>query len=72
MEIGIAEFKSKALAILDRVHREGLPVTVTKRGKPLVKVIPITEKEERRSLKGTLLHQDENIFSTDEIWDADL
>jgi prevent-host-death family protein len=34
------EFKAKCLAIMDEVNETGEPVLVTKRGKPVAKVIP--------------------------------
>ncbi len=40
----ISEFKAKCLAVLDHVHREGDPVLVTRRGKPLVRVVPVSER----------------------------
>ncbi|MGC1617198.1 MAG: type II toxin-antitoxin system prevent-host-death family antitoxin [Candidatus Acidiferrum sp.] len=33
-------FKSRCLKVMDRVQATGEPVIVTKRGKPIVKVIP--------------------------------
>ena len=40
----ISEFKAKCLAVLDRVHSEGDPVLVTRRGKPLVRVVPVAKR----------------------------
>ncbi len=40
----VSEFKAKCLAVLDRVHSGGDPVLVTRRGKPLVRVVPVTER----------------------------
>ena len=40
----ISEFKAKCLAVLDRVHSEGDPVLVTRRGKPLVRVVPVADR----------------------------
>jgi prevent-host-death family protein len=40
-------FKSRCLKVMDRVQATGEPVIVTKRGKPVVKVIPAgPEKDE--------------------------
>ena len=38
----ISEFKAKCLAVLDRVHTDGETVLITRRGKPLAKVVPVT------------------------------
>jgi prevent-host-death family protein len=34
-------FKSRCLAVMDDVQATGEPVIVTKRGKPVVKVVPV-------------------------------
>jgi len=34
-------FKTKCLAVMDDVQATGEPVIVTKRGKPVVKVVPV-------------------------------
>ena len=38
----ISEFKATCLAVLDRVHRTGTPIVVTRRGEPIAEVIPPT------------------------------
>jgi prevent-host-death family protein len=40
-EIGAAEFKARCLRVMDRVSRTRQEVVVTKRGVPLVKVVPL-------------------------------
>jgi prevent-host-death family protein len=40
------QFKAKCLAVMNEVQSTGEPVVITKRGKPVVKVIPIREKPE--------------------------
>ena len=68
-QIPAAKFKEQCLAILDRVGEEG--VVITKRGKPVAKLIPIrTESAEligrlrgRVKVKG-------DIFSTGVKWHA--
>ena len=39
--IGLFEAKTKFSAICDQVATRGLPVVVTRRGKPLVRIVPI-------------------------------
>lgn len=39
-EMQASVFKSRCLKVMDRVQATGEPVVVTKRGKPMVKVIP--------------------------------
>ncbi len=62
----VSDFKARCLAVLDGVHATGETVLITRRGKPLAKVVPITgPKAERRPLgalageassKGDLVH----------------
>jgi prevent-host-death family protein len=39
-------FKSRCLKVIDRVQATGEPVIVTKRGKPVVKVIPAEQEKD--------------------------
>jgi prevent-host-death family protein len=39
-EMRASVFKARCLKVMDRVQKTGEPVIVTKRGKPVVKVIP--------------------------------
>ncbi len=52
-EIPAGEFKARCLAILDDVALTGENIIVTKRGKPVAKVVPI---EEPPSLEGSVIH----------------
>lgn len=68
-EIGAAQFKAQCLALLDEVDDEGL--VITKRGKPVAKLIPI--RAESSALIGALagkLTIDGDILSTGVDWDA--
>jgi prevent-host-death family protein len=51
--IGAGEFKAHCLRLIDEVSRTGRPLTITKRGKPLAKLMPVEEKPpEWRSIYG--------------------
>lgn len=50
----VSEFKAKCLAILDRVDTEGETILVTRRGKPLAKIVPVKTREKRRRVLGAL------------------
>lgn len=39
--MAISKFKATCLAVLDRVRRTRRPLTVTKRGEPIARVVPI-------------------------------
>ena len=40
------EFKAKCLKVMDEVQAKRTPVTITKRGKPVVKVVPVETKQD--------------------------
>ena len=71
-------FKAQCLALLDDVRDSRTEIVVTKRGKPVARVIPIAEEPKRKSsfghMKGLGVQScpDEELFSTGEIWEADL
>jgi prevent-host-death family protein len=48
--VSVTEFKSKCLSLLDGVGKNGGTIIVTKRGRPLAKVVP-APAEPRKSLK---------------------
>jgi prevent-host-death family protein len=68
-QIPAAQFKAQCLAILDRVGDEG--IVITKRGKPVAKLIPI--RAESAELIGALrgrVRVKGNIRSTGLRWHA--
>jgi prevent-host-death family protein len=65
------EFKNSCLKLMEDVRRHRAPLTVTKRGKPYVRVIPVSEPARSRSLLGTIVREAKGIFSTGETWEAD-
>lgn len=44
-KVAAGVFKAKCLAIMDEVQAKRQPVLVTKRGKPIVKIVPATTRE---------------------------
>ena len=42
--IGAGEFKAKCLHLLDEVAQRRTPLVITKRGKPVAKLVPIDDK----------------------------
>lgn len=70
--ITATDFKEHCLAVLDRVARTGLGVTVTRRGVPIARIEPATPPAPR-SLLGTVRYGDEAdlVGPADEPWDAD-
>ena len=46
--INAARFKATCLALLDRVEKTGEPIQVTKRGKPVAQLAPVSPHGKRR------------------------
>ena len=74
MKITATEFKAKCLKLMDQVARTHEPGTVTKRGKPVAKLVPV-ESEERKSwfgyMEGTIeITGDIMAPIEDEDWEA--
>jgi prevent-host-death family protein len=42
-----AEFKAKCLALIDRVRERGEPITITKRGRIVARLVPAGDEDER-------------------------
>jgi len=51
MRIAAAEFKAKCLALLDRVSEDGQPITITKRGRVVARLVPAEDQDERPWLR---------------------
>lgn len=68
-EIGASEFKARCLALLDRVAESRAEYLVTKRGRPVARVVPV---DEPRPLEGSvqiLVEREEDWFSTADLVD---
>ena len=64
------EFKAKCLEILDRVARDGDAYVVTKRGRPVAKIVPI-DSPERRSLRGSVTFLADIVQPIGDDWPVD-
>ena len=67
--IPAAQFKEKCLEILDQVEGDG--VVITKHGRPVARLIPISDSHAQ--LIGSLkdrLQTSGDLMSTGEVWDA--
>lgn len=74
MEISAAEFKAKCLKLMDEIARTRKPIVITKRGKPVAKLVP-AEPEPRAPLfgymAGTITHMGDVERPLDVEWEAD-
>ncbi len=67
--IPAGEFKAKCLALLDDVAETGREVVVTKRGRPVARVVP-ARPGKIRGLKGSVLREKDIVSPTGVEWDA--
>jgi len=68
-----SRFKQQCLAVLDQVQRTGIPVVVTKHGRPVAQLVPVGDAGSVRPTMGSvelLDDADEAYLSTGEAWDA--
>jgi prevent-host-death family protein len=75
--VAAARFKATCLKLMDRVAATGEPLEVTKRGKPLVRLVRVSGSADPvdsifGAAKQRILYlaPDEELFSTGEPWDA--
>ncbi len=70
--VAAGKFKAQCLSLLDEVAREHETIVVTKRGKPVAKVIAVTEGavDARERLKGSILRQENIVNPIPLTWEA--
>jgi len=49
-DISISEFKAKCLGLIERVHKTGQPLRITRHGRPVAEVIPAGPDRTRKFL----------------------
>ena len=64
-------FKAKCLALLDEVSSRGETLIVTKRGKPVAKLVPFDETGASRDLIGSVVAEGDLLSPIGESWDAE-
>ena len=70
--IAAGKFEAECLALLDRVARTGESLVVTKRGKPVAKVVPVGAQRKRRSLRGSAKVHGDIVGPFFEDWEPGL
>lgn len=68
-EIPAGEFKAKCLALLDDVATSGQEIVITKRGRPVARLVPL-EGAAPAGLLGSILYEDDLVSPIDVHWDA--
>ncbi|MEV4422466.1 type II toxin-antitoxin system Phd/YefM family antitoxin [Patulibacter sp. NPDC049589] len=62
--------KAELLGVLDRVQASGEPVTVTKHGRPVARIVPIDDEAPLAGSVRFLTDEDELLRPIDVDWDA--
>jgi prevent-host-death family protein len=72
-KIPAGEFKAKCLQVLDEVQRLRMPIVITKRGKPVAKLVPLDDQPESfiGSMKGSMDIVGDIVAPMDVKWEAD-
>jgi prevent-host-death family protein len=70
--IAAGVFKQHCLALLDEVESQGVPIVVTKRGRPVAKVVPVgLDPQDLAGSVTVLAVRDEDLYATGERWHAE-
>lgn len=71
--IPAGEFKAKCLHLMDEVQEQHVAFVITKRGKPVAKLVPIEHDNTAKNfgcMKGTVIIHDDIISPIGVKWDA--
>jgi prevent-host-death family protein len=70
--IPAGEFKAKCLKLLDEVAEKRKPLIITKRGKPVARLVPVPNGKQKLfgSMKGSVLWEGDIISPIDVEWEA--
>lgn len=68
-----SQFKAQCLALLDRVAETGVPLVVTKRGKPVARLVPVGGGAEPPDLLGSVSYDsiDDLLAPVGDVWEAE-
>lgn len=69
--IAAGKFRNACLKTLDDVAATKTPIVITKRGRPVAKLIPYVQPSRKKGLAGSVLKESGDPFTADERWDAD-
>ena len=73
-KIAAGEFKAKCLHLLDEVAEQRIPLVITKRGKPIAKLVPINDEpvDIYGCMAGTIKFLGDIVVPLDDVeWNAD-
>ena len=72
IEIPAGEFKARCLKLMDHVRATRRPIVITKRGKPVARLVPVEEETPSifGRMKGTVTIHGDIVGPTGEEWHA--
>lgn len=72
-KIGAGEFKAKCLKLMDEVQATRETIVITKHGKPIVSIVPYSDKREFPfgCMKGSVKITGDIVGPTGEKWNAE-
>jgi prevent-host-death family protein len=72
-QVAAGEFKAKCLHLLDEVQRTRKEIVITKRGKPVARMLPVEQQPPSvfGRMKGTVEILGNIVASTGEQWQVD-
>jgi prevent-host-death family protein len=72
--IAAGQFKARCLALIDQVSRTHQVITITKRGKPVARLVPLEEEKPRKLFgffAGHVVEEGDIVSPTGEAWEAE-
>ena len=70
--IGAGEFKAKCLRLLDEVERNREELIITKRGRPVARLVPVRpERALFGAMAGSVTHCGDLVAPVDDQWEAE-
>jgi prevent-host-death family protein len=71
--VSAANFKTNCLRLMDEVAQRRMPIVITKRGKPIAKLVPLSDGpiDIFGRMAGTIKICGDVIEPTGEVWEAD-
>jgi prevent-host-death family protein len=69
--IAAGKFKDRCLKMLDEIASTKSAIVITKRGRPVAKLVPYVDPSRKNSLAGSVLREVGDPFGTGARWDAD-
>ena len=72
--IPAGKFKAHCLSLIDQVNRNRQAITITKRGKPMARLVPLDDAKPRKLFgffAGHVVEEGDIVSPTGEAWEAE-